>query len=120
MMTPASVFFSVARSTQNLGRRLSEMSEKKSSDVTHEDVQVSVRDWIIEIAGQRGMSEDRASIWRRVARACAPISASRISDLFYREARRIDAVEYLKIKEAAERAKALRDKKVTATPAGTH
>lgn len=123
MLTPASIFFSVERSTQNLGRRLSEMSEissekseAKPQRFCRDDVKKRVRDMIMRIAGHRRF-EKRDSVWGFVAHKCGS-TPSRVADLYYGEARRIDAEEYLTIEAAANHA-AL-DKQVTTTPAGTH
>lgn len=89
----------------NLGGGSSERSELSTERSDLRDVQRRVGVMIREIAGPRGFDESRSEMLRRVALASG-ISETRISDIFYGEARRIDAHEFLNIQAAANKIKA--------------
>ncbi len=60
-----------------------------------------LRDWIAAVAGPRGWGDTRESWLGRAARRL-DLPARRVRALFYGEARRIDAAEYLTIKARAQ------------------
>ena len=82
--------------------------EPKAADsysLTVDDAETKRRvdNWLRRVAGVRGLAESRSDMLRRVARLCH-LKFSRVENLYSREARRIEAWEYLRIEAAAKNA----------------
>lgn len=93
------VMFSI---TESPTHPASKVSETFSEDLDEAQTKLRVTRWVREIAGVRGLTESRDQMFRRVASAVR-LPVARVQNIFYGEARRIDAFEYLRIERAAKR-----------------